>query len=399
MVTIKKNNQMRYSIILILLSVLIYSCEDKFQRTLEPTESTPPGVVTNVTVKNIAGGAVLYYDVPLDDDLSYVKADYIRNNGDQAEAKSSRYVDSLVVEGFGNTTERDVTLYAVDRNQNASEPTSVKIQPLTPPVKVVASTFELVADFGGIQARWANDDKAELGVVFMRKDTLTDKFETLETYYTNAPAGKRSIRNMKVKEREFSVYMKDRWDNRSDTLSYKITPLFETAFDKGLFRKVLMEGDYDGVFGWVHERMWDGKHGEGNGYSSPGGQGVWPHYVTFDMGIVGKLSRLQLKQRSGRYVFAEGNLRRFEVFGAVDLPENGDDENWIQLGDFESIKPSDLPMGKNTNEDIAVANEGEDFIFDISAPKVRYIRIKVKETWAAGDNFQISELTIFGDNR
>lgn len=52
-----------------------------------------------------------------------------------------------------------------------------------------------------------------------------------------------------------------------------------------------------------------------------------------------------------------------------------------------------------SDEDVAVATNGEDFAFPSSNPKIRYIRIKVTQTWAGGDNFQIMELDIFGDNR
>ena len=56
-------------------------------------------------------------------------------------------------------------------------------------------------------------------------------------------------------------------------------------------------------------------------------------------------------------------------------------------------------MGQNSNEDVDRATNGEDFINSPLNAKVRFIRIKVTRTWAGGDNFQISELKIFGDNR
>ncbi|MDX1702615.1 MAG: DUF5000 domain-containing lipoprotein, partial [Melioribacteraceae bacterium] len=123
------------------------------------------------------------------------------------------------------------------------------------------------------------------------------------------------------------------------------------------------------------------------------------HSVSFDLGVIGKLSRIRIQQRTDSFIFAEGNIRKFEVYGSEELILDGSYDNWTLIGDFESIKPSGLPMGQLSNEDLTVANEGEDFIFDLNAPNVRYIRIKVTETWAGGDNFQISELTIFGDNR
>ncbi|MDR0724958.1 MAG: hypothetical protein LBF59_02980, partial [Prevotellaceae bacterium] len=95
----------------------------------------------------------------------------------------------------------------------------------------------------------------------------------------------------------------------------------------------------------------------------------------------------------------EGNLRIFEVWGCQTLDPTGSWDSWTKLMECESVKPSGLPLGENTNEDEAMARDGEDFINSPSNPKVRYIRIKVLRTWAGGDNFQITEIEVFGDNR
>jgi hypothetical protein len=69
------------------------------------------------------------------------------------------------------------------------------------------------------------------------------------------------------------------------------------------------------------------------------------------------------------------------------------------MADCVSVKPSGLPMGQNTDEDIYVANNGELFNIPSTIPKVRYIRLKVLQNWQNGDNFQIVELEFYGDNR
>jgi hypothetical protein len=111
------------------------------------------------------------------------------------------------------------------------------------------------------------------------------------------------------------------------------------------------------------------------------------------------MSRLRVFQRQGPYIFAEGNPRKFEVWGCEQLDGSGNWNTWTKLMDCTSVKPSGLPMGQNTDEDVNRAYNGEDFICPVTAPKIRYIRIKVTQTWAGGDNFQISELQFFGDNR
>ena len=57
-------------------------------------------------------------------------------------------------------------------------------------------------------------------------------------------------------------------------------------------------------------------------------------------------------------------------------------------------------MGQHSAEDDDVAlTSGENFIMPLDVPAVRWIRIRVLRTWTGGDNFQIGELFVFGDNR
>lgn len=87
----------------------------------------PPQNVTGVQVQNTPGGALLTYTLPDDEDLLYVKATFILNNGQRSEVKSSVYTNILELQGFGDTNERLVTLVSVDRSQNESEPLEVKV--------------------------------------------------------------------------------------------------------------------------------------------------------------------------------------------------------------------------------------------------------------------------------
>ena len=48
------------------------------------------------------------------------------------ESRVSAYSSSLKVEGFGDTEEKQITFYAVDRKENIGEPITYNIIPLTP---------------------------------------------------------------------------------------------------------------------------------------------------------------------------------------------------------------------------------------------------------------------------
>jgi hypothetical protein len=381
---------------LIVLGFIVFACkQDPIGQ--QPLDSIAPGPVSNVKVINTAGGAILSYSVPEDEDLLYVKAVYSLKEGVMSEVRSSLYNDTLAIAGFGDTLACHVKLIAVDRSRNESPAVDVIIKPLTPSVVSIGQTLSLVADFGGVTAYWANPTRAEVSVVILKEDN-NKEYTPSTTFYSTVVDGEGSVKGMDTIPAKFGVYVQDRWQNRSDTTFYTLTPIYETMFDRLKFSAVHLPGDAGAVGSWPEEGMWDNVFGD-NGYSSPGGTGVWPQSITIDLGVLGRVSRLRLFQRLGTYIFEEGNLKNFEVWGCQTLDPTGDWNSWTKLMDCTCIKPSGLPFGQNSNEDVDVATNGADYINSPLNPKVRYLRIVVTRTWAGGDNFQISELQVFGDNR
>ena len=106
----------------IILCTLLLSCkEDEVRAPYGCDDQTPPQDISEVVIKSISGGAVIKYQVPDDSDLSYVKALFQTKKGETREVRSSKYVDSLKIEGIGDTDEHEVTVYAVDRSENVSK--------------------------------------------------------------------------------------------------------------------------------------------------------------------------------------------------------------------------------------------------------------------------------------
>jgi hypothetical protein len=392
--------KLKYLIISILMTFVagFYSCKEE-PVGQQPVDSEAPGTVSDVKVKNTPGGAILTYTLPGDEDLLYVKAVYSRKSGEISESRSSLYTDTLKVEGFGDMQEREVKLIAVDRSRNESPAVSVKINPLEPVVTTIGKSLNLIADFGGVHAYWDNPTRAEVSVTVLLEDS-NQEYVPLETFYSSMIDGQGTVRGMDTISAKFGIFVRDYWGNTSEVKYYEYTPIYETLFDRLKFRDASLPNDgphYGG--GWVLPNIWNGIKGADEGYSSGGGSGIWPQSITVDLGVTGQISRVRLYQRMGSYTFAEGNPRLFEVWGCENLDISGSWDSWTKLMDCESIKPSGLALGQNSNEDETVAREGEDFVNSPSNPKVRYIRLKVLRTWAGGDNFQICEIEVFGDNR
>ena len=386
----------------LLVGLAFYSCKENTIGQ-QPLHHNTPDPVTDVQVQNIPGGAVLTYNLPDNEDLLYVKASYTLTNGEKSEQRSSLYNNGLIIEGFGDTLLHQVDVVAVDRSQNESAPVTVTIKPQTPPVWTIEESLQLVEDFGGVHAYWTNPTGAKISVVVLKKDA-NDEFVPLETFYSESTVGEGAARGLEAEEGEFQVYVRDKWLNRSKPQFHTLTPIYERMLDKGSFLAVNLPGDAAAVGGWEKHKMWDGQFGETLGYSSPGGgtNAGLPHSVTIDLGVVARLSRIKVYQRTGNsddYIFNEGNPREFRVYGCETIDMSGGWESWDLMMECESIKPSGYNRGMNSSDDVRRAKEGEDFECSPLNPKVRYIRLYVMSSWSGGSNFQIAELDIFGDDR
>jgi hypothetical protein len=378
-----------------------YACDEE-PIGQQPTDSVPPGAVSDVKIENTAGGAKLTYTLPDDEDLLYVKAVYLRN-GEVCESRTSLYKDTLKVEGLGDTQPCEVEIMAVDRSQNESASVSVTIEPLEPEVITIGKSLSLETDFGGINAMWENNNRADISVVVLQESDSLMEYIPLETFYSSTVDGKGAVRGMDTIPYKLGAYVQDHWGNRSEVKYFELTPFYETLFDRLQFRDASLPNDGPHYAPpWTVSRIFDGIWGTETGYSSLAGQGVWPQSITIDMGILGKISRFRVYQRMGQsnqFVFASVNMKLFEIWGCETLDPSGEWNSWTKLMDCESIKPSGLPLGQYTNEDFEVARDGEDFINSPSNPRVRYIRIRVLSTWIGSDNFSIGEIQVYGDNR
>lgn len=391
---------MKTNIIIFCTCFILFACND-YPIGQQPVDAIKPGKVTNVTWVATPGGANVFYTLPPDEDLLYVKAVFERKPGEISETKASVYTDTLKVVGFGDMDPRMIKVIAVDRSRNESDPEIITITPAEPAIIGIHKSLTMENDFGGFNTYWQNPSKAEIGVVFLEKDSI-EGFIPFETYYSSSISPKVPTRGLVPEPISVGVYVQDRWGNHSDTSYFELEPLYETLFDRLQFQGVTLPGDEspNAVGNWELYKIWDGVKGGENGYSSPGGMGRWPQSITIDLGVFGKISRIRIYQRNvSIYVWGAGNLRKFEVWGSPTLDASGNWDSWTKLMECQSIKPSGLPAGQNSDEDLYIAANGEDFYSEASNPEVRYIRIKVTQTWEGGDNFQINELEVFGDNR
>lgn len=151
--------------------------------------------------------------------------------------------------------------------------------------------------------------------------------------------------------------------------------------------------------------LWNGNMegttaGSGGWYRTATDSGV-PNQVTIDMGVVAKLTRFKFWQRGTiaehGLLYANASPKKIELWGTDDPDSDGSYDNWAKLADYEVVRPSGLPPGQVvTTEDIAAALEGHEFAIPLDAPVVRYLRIRVMETFGNEPHFFLSNIGVFG---
>ena len=390
-----------YLILVLLNLAILMGCNENTLKPLTDDE-VAPGKIAIVKVTPLNGGFEVQYTLPADKDLLYVKAEYDLVGGVKGEVKVSYFENKLRVMGFGDTSERTIKLYAIDRGENQSEPVEFKGSPLVAPIKLIQDSLKISADFGGAKFTWINRAAAPIAIEVYAEDSITKKLKKVNTVYTSQVISKFSLRNMKSKPTKFAAVVRDRWDNVSDTikpLGGKLTPLFESKLDKTKMRKVVLASDtkWD-AWGFKYENVFDDDfktsvHTQGDH--------AWPQIMTVDLGARVKLSRFRVYQRGPEntgWFYTHGNPKTYDVYGALVMPANPDDlTQWKKLREVcVSTKPSGL--ASNTDEDIVHGINGDEYDFDQAAypAEIRYFRFVVWDTWDGAGFIDFNELSWWG---
>ena len=391
-----KMKNLLHLIVSCLVITLCISCakEEKIGLIADP-DAPAPIKVSTVKVEPTPGGAILTYKIPVDPNLSYIKAVYEIQPGVFREAKSSIYSDTLSIVGYGDTLNHEIKLYSVGKNQKESDPLLVQFTPKTPQIIETFKSLSLSSTFGGVNVTFDNSSQANLTVVVLVDSTGLGTWAPVNTFYSSALKAKFSARGLEPEEKIFAAYIKDRWGNKSDTLIKTLTPRLEELVPKNLFKEVKLPTDtYLFVESYNMARAWDNQFGY-NIFATPGSSQI-PQWFTFDMGQKVILSRMKEYQYH-ETPYTGASVKSFEIWGSNNPDADGGWNNWQLMGTFESFKPSGRPYGQNTAADVnyGVAN-GEDFEFIDTLPAVRYLRFKTTATWGGTMQVVITEVTFWG---
>jgi hypothetical protein len=436
---------------------LMWQCTD-VKDWHDATDNVAPGVLSNVTVKNINGGAWIYYTQPGDNDLLGVKAVYSFAEGKEMEAFASAFNDSILIEGAPDTQARIVKLYVIDKSQNESAFVEQVINPLTPPVELIRQSMKVNSTFGGLNVDWENPFGDDIAVLLYVRDSIGDFIQS-NAAYSKTTIGNVVFNGYKNEEQVFRLDIRDKWRHYSLPLDTVLTPMLEEQ----IYGRDQLTGAFIWTWwGWPDDCVYRGDavycdlaanrsfntiH-DGVAFNDNAGFWIvnwdhfstyidWPNnsdmpnpvYITIDMGRKANYSRLKYWMRPRNPWFSGGIMTSFEVWGTNDpkplnaigdgskadnlkywtqWPEvSGTDEwknDWIKLVDYKMVFPSGLaPISASapnlTADDREFVSSGFQVTMDpANTDKAcRYVRFVIRDfnDGKFGTN-QITELQFFG---
>lgn len=397
MVIFKYNVMKFYQLLYIVFCAFIISaCSEIVNEPLVDGFGKPEQV-RNIKVENLPGAAKVYYSLPYDRGLSYVQAEYTNTVGERVAINSSAFKNFILLEGFGEEKEYEIELYSVSKSEERSEPVVVKIHPTTPPVQLSKETLNVYATFGGVALDYHNEFKAEFVSYTLIKNEAGDWVE-YDRMYSGAEFNKYAVRGLEAVPTEFAFYIRDKWRNHSDTLYANLTPLYEEEFDKSLWKDVALIDDFNEPLYSPLYQLWTAGATTYffQDYRNTAHKTGIPTWVTIDFGreyVFGRM-KSHMVNHSNTWRYGSCTPRLFEIWASNEATTDWD--KWTLIGDFEVTKPSGLPVGTNSNDDLALATAGHDFEFDLTDKSYRYIRYRVKETFGRTNYFCLLELTFWG---
>lgn len=405
----KQNNRMKKNIIYLCLGglmLLLTNCGEETFNVQYPTDEVAPQQVSNVAVENLPGSARITYDLPDEKDLMYVKAVYPITGGGMGETKVSAFSNTMMIKGFGRSQQHTVELISVDKSLNESAPVAVVIEPTDSPIYEVFESLKVLTAFGGFTLEWENPMNENVIIEILESDTINNLYNFMDIVHSAQGEGNYSVRGLDTTQIKVAVFLKDPFNNYSDTVEVSVKPYFEERIPTDKLKAFPLPPYFE-LFDAGRDATLMFDDTSSSMYLRAGNQWGYMPWFTVDLGLKAVLSRFVHFHRPG-YEWTLHNMRELEVWGTnsaaaaaehTELPvvwkENPE---WILLGHFKSVRPSGGEVGTPpTSEDMEFILAGEEFEFPLGQPSVQYLRFNIISTWSNSTGFQSPRALLFGE--
>ena len=391
--------QIKKIIFSIFLVTLTFSCSKN-----EDVDSTPPGILSNISVVPTNGGGIISYSLPSDNDISYVRAEYTNSQGEEVFRVSSRYNTSVEINGLNQTTPIKVRLYVVDENENISDEVEVEFTPLESFIYLVQQSIEISPDLGGVKITWEN---IATKTVFVYVHILNGTDETIRILSSDNAEESLFIRGLDAVEMTFSTKVEDFDGNITDLqVVGNFTPLFEEKIEKNTWTLITSQSINGNAYEGRTVNFWDDivdtvETDSDNSYfiatrENNGGSLNFPLDIVIDLNKNVKIKRFKVWQRAYwyqgggvTYHYQEENIKSFNLYASNDA------QSWDLLGQFDIGDPRDS-AGNIPASAFQEAIDGHDFTLANTSEQFRYLKFSITSNYGSTQLTVGSEITLFG---
>lgn len=386
-------------------AAMVASCLKPYNPTLGE-----PGKLSDITFTPLNGACNIHYTIPDDPGFVYAKAVYQLDNGTEIIKSSSKYMNTIYVDGFLEEKEYPVALYTVNDKDEEVLSEVINVKPLRSSIYDVVESITLNSGVNSAYINVKNSSKQKTTVYMLIDDGET---EILKAYVSQLAEENFVVTPLEEKEYSISVYTSDMYGNKSKTIDLgKVTPLSDIFLHKKRWKiledqfvpdeliektnanypKNAAMAFWDGEI----ESLWDGIIDDGTttSYFNSGSDAPYNYYL--DLGRSVQISRVKTWQRRNNVAtYSDWQIQEYELYGSNETDENGVAINWFKLNSFRIIKP-------DTEQEAAKeVEEGHEFFVDsktynFSKP-LRYLRMRVTSQFGigVGQGF-CSELNLYG---
>ena len=383
----------------ILFVTLIFSCSKN-----ENVDTTPPGILSDISVVPTNGGGMISYSLPSDNDISYVRAEYTNSQGEDVFRVSSRYNNSIEINGLNQTTPIQIRLYVVDENENVSEEVEIEFTPLESFIYLVQQSIEISPDLGGVKITWENIASK---TVFVYVHILNGTNETIRILSSDNAQESLFIRGLDAVEMTFSTKVEDFDGNITDLqVVGNYTPLFEEKIEKNTWTLIASQSMNGNAYEGRTVNFWDDivdtvETDSDNSYfiatrENNGGSLNFPLDIVIDLNKNVKIKRFKIWQRAYwyqgggvTYHYQEENLKSFNLYASNDA------QSWDLLGEFDIGDPRDS-AGNIPASAFQEAIDGHDFTLDNTSEQFRYLKFSITSNYGSTIITVGSEITLYG---
>lgn len=393
---------------------------DEYTKFIEGGEITYPGKISNVSV--IAGDERVAVTGTFGSDPKVVscriywnlRADWIDVPVDLSKSKqlyqiielpeNSYSFEIMTYDELGNSS---IPVTATGTSYGDSYRASLSN-------RLIDLAYEERADDGSMHAfiRWRNIDSS-VGV-YATQVTYTDNDGMTQTItvpvsedLTALPGYKSGTEITHVSLYKPTEDCLDIFYSSSSTCVATVPESILIELSKSLFSSLFLPGDATAAAAGLDvSKTWDGINQEDyttrfvSGATAPD----TPQSVTIDLGQSARLDTFvywnygdDITTPGTRLHYSATHMHHFQIWGSKEPAIDGSWESWTLLGDFTVTKPSESPVGVETEEDREKALAGFQFKFAEDLPEVRYIRLKNLGNWdGVTYTFDIQEIAVTG---